>query len=87
MRPVFARVAPSRSALGVEGAGEHKMENNDDQVAALRRMTPAERLNAFFMLYRSARKIKGAALRQFHPDWSENQIQGAVRESFLHARS
>lgn len=63
------------------------METNDDQVAALRRMTPAERLKAFFMLYRSARKIKEAALRQFHPDWSENQIKGALRESFLHARS
>jgi len=63
------------------------MESNAEQYATLSKMTPEERLTAFLQLCRSARKIKEAALRQFHPDWSEPQIQAALRESFLHARS
>jgi hypothetical protein len=63
------------------------MESNADQIRVLARMTPEERLAAFLQLCRSARRIKEAALRQFHPDWSEDQIKTALRESFLHARS
>ena len=53
----------------------------------LQRMSPAERLGAFVLLYRSARAIKAAALRTFHPDWTDEQVQGAVREAFLYGRS
>lgn len=63
------------------------MESFAEQYATLSRMTPEERLTTFLQLCRSARKIKEAALRQFHPDWTELQIQTALRESFLHARS
>ena len=63
------------------------MESNKDQYAVLAGMTPEQRLKAFFQLRRSARRIKEAALRQFHPDWSEDRIGTALRESFLHARS
>ena len=63
------------------------LETNDDQIEILRKMTPAQRFDAFLQLYRSARRIKEAAFRQFHPDWSEDQIKLALRESFLHARS
>lgn len=63
------------------------MEANDDQIMILRKMNPEQRLDAFLQLWRSARRIKEAAFRQFHPDWSEDQIQVALKESFLHARS
>jgi len=63
------------------------METNNDQYDILAKMTPEQRLQAFLQLCRSARRIKEAALRQFNPDWSEDQIKLALRESFLHARS
>jgi len=63
------------------------METNDDQIEILRKMTPEQRLDAFLQLCRSARRIKESAFRQFHPDWSEDQVNLALRESFLHARS
>ncbi len=64
-----------------------EMEFNKEQCDILRSMTPEQRIMAFLALCRSARKIKAGALRQFHPDWSESQLNMALRESFLHARS
>jgi hypothetical protein len=53
----------------------------------LRAMTPAQKLRAAERLYWSARQLKAAALRAQHPDWTEEAIQQAVRQIFLHARS
>jgi hypothetical protein len=53
----------------------------------LRAMTPAQKLRAAARLYQSARRLKAAALRAQHPEWSEAEIQEAVREIFLRARS
>ena len=61
-------------------------ELTPEYVAALRRMTPQQKLSAIFDLYWTARKLKAAGLRQQHPDWTEVRIQDAVRETFLHAR-
>jgi hypothetical protein len=56
------------------------------QLEVLRRMTPAERLQAATRLYWTARQIKEAALRARHPEWSAEQLQRAVRDAFLYAR-
>lgn len=56
-----------------------------EYIAALRRMTGAQKLRTAFGLYWSARKVKAARLRQQHPDWTEGQVQQQVREIFLHA--
>ena len=56
------------------------------QVEIYRRMTPEQRLAVALSLYRSAREFKAACLRQFHPDWTEKQVQEAVKEAFLYAR-
>ncbi len=53
----------------------------------LRAMTPAQKLAAAEDMYRTARDIKAAALRQQHPDWSEEDIRRKVREIFLHGRT
>ncbi|MCB9465118.1 MAG: hypothetical protein H6682_15640 [Candidatus Eisenbacteria bacterium] len=58
-----------------------------EYVATLRRMSGEEKIRASFRLYWSARRLKATALRQQHPDWSEEEIQARVREIFLHARS
>lgn len=55
------------------------------QVEAFRRMTPAQKLALAARLRREAWDLKAAALRQRHPDWTEEQIQQKVRDVFLHA--
>jgi Rv0078B-related antitoxin len=56
-----------------------------EYVATLQRMTGQQKLRTAFLLYWGARKLKAAALRQEHPDWSEEQVQQKVKEIFLHA--
>jgi hypothetical protein len=48
-------------------------------------MTPEEKLRNALRLYRSAWQLKTAALRHEHPDWTEEEIQKKVRETFLYA--
>jgi hypothetical protein len=57
------------------------------QLSVLRAMTPAERWNAANQLYWSARRWKAAYLRREHPEWSDGQVEDAVRSAFLYARS
>jgi hypothetical protein len=58
-----------------------------EYVASLRRLSGEEKLREAFRLYWSARKLKTAAVREQHPDWSEDEVERRVREIFLHARS
>jgi len=44
-------------------------------------------LEVAMQLYYSARELKAAGVRADHPDWDEERIQQAVRETFLYARS
>jgi hypothetical protein len=59
----------------------------EEYLRILRAMTPAQKLRAAERLYWSARQLKAAALRAEHPDWSEEEIERAVRDAFLYARS
>jgi hypothetical protein len=59
-------------------------EVNDPQIRAFRAMTPAQRLAAAADLYWSARRLKTAAVRSFHPDWSEDEVRQHVKELFLY---
>ena len=56
------------------------------QRAVFRAMTPERRLRAAFRLYWSARQLKEASLRTFHPELSEADIKARVRECFMYAR-
>ncbi|MCL4694530.1 MAG: hypothetical protein KJ060_18725 [Candidatus Hydrogenedentes bacterium] len=53
----------------------------------LRAVTPAQKLDAMQRIYNMARELKAAGLRMQHPDWSDDQINVAVREAFLYART
>ena len=44
------------------------------QEKILREMTPSRRLEIAMGMQRSARAIKAAALRQKHPEWSEEEV-------------
>jgi len=50
-------------------------------------MSPEKKLEVAMQLYYSARELKEAGVRADHPDWDEKQVQQAVREAFLYARS
>ena len=64
-----------------------KMESDKEHLRILRAMTPEQKLRAAEGLYDSARGLKAAVLRADHPDWTEEQVQRAVREWLLYARS
>ncbi|MFC1677399.1 hypothetical protein ACFL3G_10115 [Planctomycetota bacterium] len=59
----------------------------DIQNKIIQKMTPSQKVEASMMLYHCARHCKAAWLRKIHPDWSERQINMAVREAFINARS
>jgi hypothetical protein len=58
-----------------------------EEQAILRSLSSAQRLAALRQLHRSARRIKAAAVRSLHPDWTETQVQETVREAFLYGRT
>jgi hypothetical protein len=56
-----------------------------EQVARYRAMSPAERLRQADELYRLAQRLRLAAERERHPDWSDEQLEAYVRRVFLRA--
>ena len=60
---------------------------NPEYLSILRAMTPAQKLRAAQRLYYTAREIKAAGLRLHHPEWTDEQIQAAVREAFIYVRT
>lgn len=61
-------------------------EPEDPQVEILRRMTPEQKLRAAERLYWSARELEAAWFRHEHPEWTEEQVEKAVRDAFLFHR-
>jgi hypothetical protein len=57
------------------------------QIKAYKSMTPEQKLRISLRLYYSAKKLKASALRDQHPDWSEEEISKKVKEIFMHART
>ena len=45
--------------------------------------SPEQKLRIASALYASARKIKAAALRKKHPEWSESQLLAALNRRFF----
>ena len=60
----------------------HVAEAEGIQREIIRKMTPAQKFAIAGELYKMAWEIKRAALRQQHPDWSEDQVQVRVRRIF-----
>lgn len=56
---------------------------SDPATEIIRRMTPAQKLQAAMRLYWSARSLKAAWFRQEHPEWSEQEVDRAVRDWLL----
>jgi hypothetical protein len=56
------------------------------QVEIYRKMTSQQKYDVICSLIESARRLKEAYLRSVHSDWTEDQIQKALRDWFLYAR-
>jgi len=50
-------------------------------------MTPQKKYETIQGFIDSARNMKYAYFRTIHPDWPEEQVQKAMRNWFLYARS
>jgi len=55
-------------------------EFHPEQIKALKRMTPAQRLRNGLEFMEQIRQLKAAALRARHPDWTESQVAQVLRE-------
>ncbi len=66
---------------------DHVKEAEAVQLEIYRRMSPGQKVKIAMELYDFAWKLKAQALRDQHPDWTEDQVQAATREIFLYARS
>ncbi|HMO64691.1 MAG TPA: hypothetical protein PKE47_05635 [Verrucomicrobiota bacterium] len=62
-------------------------QSGPDQLAVLRRLSPAERWRAARQWYWTLRRHKTAFLAQQHPEWPPERVAAEVRRQFLHARS
>ena len=55
------------------------------QIEGYRAMTPGRKLELAAGLRQFAWEIKASGLRRSHPEWSEAEVQAAVREIFRRA--
>ena len=55
-----------------------------EEIDALRKMTPAEKLRQVAAIHIQARQWKRAALKMQHPTWTPEQIERRLREIFLY---
>jgi hypothetical protein len=52
---------------------------------ALKRATPAEKLEAVAVLYETGIRLRMAGLHMTHPDWTDDQLEAEARRSLRHA--
>ena len=55
-----------------------------EMVEVVRNMTPSERLEVGFGMWRSARRLTTAAVRHQHPDWNEGKVKREVARRLSH---
>lgn len=55
------------------------------QLEALKRATPAQKLEMAAALYEAGIRLRMAGLRMTHPDWSDEELGHEARRSLRHA--
>ncbi len=63
-----------------------KQSADDPWGETLRRLGPEGKLRAAQRLYFTARRLKEAAIRNKHPDWTDAKVKQALNEAFWSAR-
>lgn len=57
------------------------------QIAALRRLSPQQKLHLMAKMLTAARQSKEVWLRKQNPDWTDDEIAAALRQHMLHGAS
>ena len=57
------------------------------QVEILRNMDPLKKLEIMHALINQAWRMRWQGEKHLHPEWSEDQVHAAVRDSFLYGRT
>jgi len=52
-----------------------------------RKLTPEQKLREALRLYHSAKELKIAAIKKFHPELSDKEVREKVKKVFFYARS
>lgn len=55
------------------------------QLEALKRATPAQKLEMAAQLYETGIRLRMEGLRMAHPDWPEEQLEREARRALLYA--
>jgi hypothetical protein len=55
------------------------------QLEALKRMTPAQKLQMVADLYEAGIRLRMEGLRMTHPDWPDERLEFEARRSLRHA--
>lgn len=55
------------------------------QLEALKRATPAQKLQAVAALYEAGIRLRMEGLRMTHPDWPDERLEREARRSLLYA--
>jgi len=55
------------------------------QLEALKRATPAQKIEAVASLYAAGIRLRVAGLRMTHPDWPAERLEFEARRSLRHA--
>jgi hypothetical protein len=63
------------------------MKVTNEEIAAFRNMSPADKFRLICEMHMQARKWKRAAIQSLHPDWTSEQIDKRVKEIFLYGTS
>ena len=53
----------------------------------LSKLTPEQKLKEALRLYHSAKELKIAAIKKYHPEMSDREIKEKVKKIFFYARS
>jgi hypothetical protein len=75
------------TVMPVSSESDHVRAATERQVAIYRAMTPRQRLEQGLRMNRSMRELMATGFRYRHPDWSELQVNQAVADRILHART
>ena len=60
---------------------------NRKQIEIYKNMSSAQKLAVAMNLYHSARSLKTASLKKFHPNWSAEKINIELKKIFMYART
>ena len=73
--------------MSLVAESEHLNVARERQLAIVRAMAPVERLQHALQMNRRMQELLKAGFRSRHPDWSDAQVQRAVADRILYART